>query len=775
MIEQIINGSKEQITQLLNGIITNMHFNGPVNPPDFEKLALIKLFHPNLFAEKEAEILYLAGLFYKVDEPQNLIEEVYSIFADAIKEETGKSFTPIQADAYKQIRDKRYFSFSAPTSAGKSHLFREIITEATGDIVIVLPSRALIAEYLSAVKELVDNTVLVLQFIENINTAHISRRVFVITPERGRELFKHKNEFNIELILFDEAQLSEENVRGIGFDAYVRRIAREFPDATKVFAHPFVKNPEAQLIKHDFTDDSAYATYDQNAVGKIYIAVDEKKYYYFSPYNDRARERVPVIRDHIEDILLRNGTILIYTSKSKLYGRQYLTQYRRYLRFCPKLTDHEALDYVERLREYIGASKSSKNKSSLLVALMEHGVVLHHGSMPLKMRLIIEQFIRKGYAKICFATSTLNQGINMPFDAVYIDNYRNMDVLTLKNLIGRAGRSTNSKNNFEFGFTLVNASNIASFSRRIDDTYELSEHSLLDSDVVTADEDNIDLIEAVQTNTFDDDTRLTNTQIERIRQSDMVAKAKLILDHFMVGNRILTGKEYYEMLSESQRTDIKNAFKALFVIHLRRNELTRAEQAVLSTAIPILLWHIQGKNFKEILALRHSYLTQRSERRQILSQIRRGEISRDAGNEMIDALKIRFSQAPSPLPNKQAHTRSDFGRDKPVTELDYDTLVFDTYDYLDKVISLSLADPLCAAFKVYYEKTNDARALAMINYIRHGTNDTTEIWLLRYGFAFEDIEWIKPLVQSIDERGITFVEGVDAEDEEHRQVVSRYR
>ena len=134
-------------------------------------------------------------------------------------------------------------------------MFRELITGASGDIVIVVPSRALIAEYLSVVKTLVDPSVLVLQFIENINIAKTSRRVYIITPERGKELFQYKDVFNIELVLFDEAQLSEEEIRGIGFDAYVRRIATEFPQATKVFAHPFVKNPEAQLSKHRISTD----------------------------------------------------------------------------------------------------------------------------------------------------------------------------------------------------------------------------------------------------------------------------------------------------------------------------------------------------------------------------------------------------------------------------------------------------------------------------------------------------------------------------------------
>ena len=39
----------------------------------------------------------------------------------------------------------------------------------------------------------------------------------------------------------------------------------------------------------------------------------------------------------------------------------------------------------------------------------------------------------------------------------------------------------------------------------------------------------------------------------------------------------------------------------------------------------------------------------------------------------------------------------------------------------------------------------------MCNYIRYGTDDPKEIMLLRYGFDFEDFDWIKNIVTSIDE------------------------
>jgi hypothetical protein len=106
--------------------------------------------------------------------------------------------------------------------------------------------------------------------------------------------------------------------------------------------------------------------------------------------------------------------------------------------------------------------------------------------------------------------------------------------------------------------------------------------------------------------------------------------------------------------------------------------------------------------------------------------------------------------------------------------MEYDRIVYDTYDYLDKVVSLSLADPICAAFQLYYEKTSDKRALNLVNYIRYGTNEEVEIWLLKYGFSFEEIEWLNYFIVKIDAFGILFKEDIRELPEDKLKVLERY-
>jgi hypothetical protein len=777
LINEIINSNPQSnnfLESILLNILSKIHKYGPICPKDLETLSYVKLFHADLFAKYEKKLLFLMGLFYKVETPSNFLETVYSIFADSIKDVTNNDFTPVQADAYVNIKEKHFFSFSAPTSAGKSFLFKKLIVDTTGDIVIVVPSRALIAEYLITVKALVGNDVLVLQFIENVNILKTRRRIFIVTPERGNQLFSQTNPFNIELFLFDEAQLSEEAVRGISFDAFVRRTNIEYPNATKVFSHPFVNNPEAQLKKHNYFINSASSLYKQNSVGKIFLVMKNQTMYYFSPYEEYPQTTTPLENDFLKDLLESNRTLLVYTSKSNLYKPDYLNKYGNYLKYCPVIEHPTALKYIEQIRDYIGAGKSGSKKESQIVRLMERGIVIHHGSMPLKMRLIIEQFVRDNYAKICFATSTLVQGINMPFDAVFIDNYRKMDPLTLKNLIGRAGRSTVEQNKFDYGYTIIKSKNLKSFCERINQNFNLEDTSKLDCEDNEVSEDNKDLVDAMKNNSFDGETRLTQQQIQRIQTSNFEETVAFLIDKLFIDDKIITGNHYYEKLSSSQRNQIKAAFKDLYTLHLRRKKLKLAEQSILSTSIPILLWHIQGKSFKEVLALRYSYLTRKKEQRIILKEYREHKISRREFSSKLNRLYIRYSQIPTQLPNISARKAVLFPNNLSVDQLNYDLLVFDTYDYIDKVITLSIADPICAAFMLYANNTKDNRATKMSNYIRYGTDDPTEIWLLRYGFSFEEISWIKEFIVTVDDQEIVFKKDLSALTEEQFEIIKRY-
>lgn len=136
--------------------------------------------------------------------------------------------------------------------------------------------------------------------------------------------------------------------------------------------------------------------------------------------------------------------------------------------------------------------------------------------------------------------------------------------------------------------------------------------------------------------------------------------------------------------------------------------------------------------------------------------------------------KAIYTQGAFSIPNKHRGKFPLFDSKTSVKECDYDMVVYDTYDYLDKVISLSLVDPICAALEVYYLKEQDLRARALQNYIKFATNSQMEIMLLRYGFDFEDHEWLKKCISNISEQKIEFNENIATLEPEQYKLIKRF-
>ncbi len=747
---------KEQVPALLDRILHKIHKEGAVSGVELEKLAYIKWIYPEEMSLQENTLLFLMGLFYKVTAPTDLYSVVYNSFKLEIQQSLDGLFTPMQASILYNIDQNQNISFSAPTSSGKSHLFRTLLSKSKNDVVFIVPSRALLYEYLITLKEVLKDTqgVYIQQFVENVNIARTTRRIFVLTPERALDILKFYKDFNVELFVFDEAQLSEEEVRGLTFDALVRKVDKKFPMAKKLFAHPFIENPEAQLMKHDIKGKGFL--YPQNVVGKIYLEYikKEKSFNYFSPFADKPHvkgNKRKYDSDFIADSIQGGKRVLVYMYKSDILKSSFLENFEEYINLCPVLKEMGALEIVDKIKDYIG----DFDNQSVMLMLLRRGIVIHHGSVPLMIRSLLEEFTIKGYAKICFSTSTLLQGVNMPFDVIWIYNYSfsGNKVLEMKNLIGRAGRSTKINARFDFGAVVV--SDVKRFSRELNEKVSISEQSVLDKDDSSFGDDVLEeFAESIKSDTFNEDHKLPETRIERLKSIEVEAAVSFLLTSLFEGDSIISAAKYKKM-KEKKRTDVKDAFQLIYKKSLGR-DLSKGEKKILSKSITILLWQIQGRKFKEILRLRSLYLVDSGEEAKLKKKLTNGEISKEEYSLGFNNLPFGYSPMALPLPQSGLENVASMFNGYRHTNFNYDLLVYDTYDYLDKVISHSLADIYTFVFKNYYDKFEDKRANSMFLFFKYGTDHYTDVMLLRYGFSFEEISWVRDLIEYIDEKEIIF-------------------
>lgn len=754
-IEKIKNGT--DIELFFDYVIENLYKSGPISTSLLEIITYLKIFQSERFKDFEDDILELMGVFYKNANSNSLSTQIFRIYQEYIRETFGRPYTPLQANIIKKIHENQIFSFSAPTSTGKSFTFRYLVKNAQKDVVIIVPSRALINEYYDRINSIItDKTVNVLTFVEKINIKHTKRNIFIITPERCREIFKQKQSFEIELVLFDEAQLSNENSpRGLYFDSIVRRMANAYPEAKFVFAHPFIENPEAQIEKNKFVIESQDATtYKQKNVGQIFVAHEDNDFCFFGiDKSIMGMTKVPVEFDPIKKSIENSGSVLVYTIKASIYSREVFRVFDKYIALCSKITDEAAIDLINEIKKFIGASNGENTEYiSKMIEMLKVGVVVHHGSMPLRARYLLERFTQLGHCKICFATSTLEQGINMPFEVVYVNTFEESEPLGIKNLIGRAGRST-SKGVFDYGYVVVKSSNMSSLRRVMNKSEIIDNVSNLDKD------DN-----------NEDYKEFTNAEVGRLNDVGINKIVEQILGILFSGGTLMPLEQIRDDVREQK--DLYDGFERLYEQYLGGRKLEDGEKYVLDTAIKIMLWQIHQKNFKIICNYRYAYATEKKQRRALENAIKNPD-NIDLYKRKLNSLPAHFFTGYSDLQNKSLKVYSLFGYAK-ASDIDYDRIVFDTYDFLDKLIGFKLSDIYYAVFYQYFLRNGSELSLKMAKYVKYGTDDEQEIWMLKYGFTFEDMEWLKPCVDKIDENEIVFNKMIENLSLLQNEIISRY-
>jgi ATP-dependent RNA helicase DOB1 len=756
LIKKIILG--EDLEEIFNYVKNNIFRNGPISTTDMEILCYLKLYQFQLFQQHENSILNYMSLFYKDTEADTLRDLIFIEYKDFLKENFHQTYTPVQADILRGINNNKCFSFSAPTSTGKSFVFMKKIQQTTSDVMVVVPSRALINEYYLTLSKLItDKTINILTFVDKINTDTVTKNIFIVTPERARELFKRKDEFKIELFLFDEAQLSNEtSKRGLYFDSIVRRSQKAYPEATFVFAHPFVKNPESQIKKNNFEENNSRSIqYLQKNVGQIFMLFNEGNFYHFGiEKNILGRQKELCNYDPIEKCILSGGSVLFYVSKSQIYSQRTLEKFSKYINLCEEIEGEEIEFYIQQLKEYSGGeTQLGQNGYSHLIALLKRGIVIHHGSLPLQIRILIEQFTKAGLSRICLATSTLEQGINMPFDIVFLDKLEASKALSVKNLIGRAGRST-LDDKFDFGYVITR--NMSSLRNIINSDQILDNVSLLEKDDISLGDDFDEFKEAIIEGTYSDEYNLTESALDKLTTDDTDSVIKAILDSvFDVNNIFISLKELRS--DENNRLEVYSHFINLYSIYLGR-VLADSEIYILNTAIKIMLWRVHGRTFKKICWYRYSYASRTKDRRN-------GEDNLDAN--FITGYNNNF-------PSKDIPVYSLFPQGTKAKNVSYDLIMYDTYDYIDKLIGFKLSDIFFAAFDKYYQKHEDIRAKRLAKFIKYGTDDERTIWMLRYGLSFEDIEILGEHIDHIGENRISFKDSIDQVSDSQKNSINRF-
>lgn len=348
--------------------------------------------------------------------------------------------------------NKKFFSYSGPTSMGKSFVVQTYVQEqvkngSTENYAILVPTKALINEVKSnligALQEVLkEQNYRVITAVGDFALKQGHHFIFVMTPERLHHMMIERENIRIDFLFIDEAhKISARGGRSTYYFKIMTQLRKMQQLPTIVLASPNIPNPEIYLkiipggeLGKMNRLASRFAPVCQF---KYYLDIPSRKGYFFNDYT-KERELCYTIPEgsKLSDIVKlvgKGGQSLVYCSSR----RSVLENAVRYAsNFEPKNDD--------RLTALAAEIKSEVHDDCYLADLIVRGVAYHVGYLPANIRLRIERSFENGDLRTIFCTSTLIEGVNLPADNLFITSYRNgpsnMDEVEFKNLIGRVGR-----------------------------------------------------------------------------------------------------------------------------------------------------------------------------------------------------------------------------------------------------------------------------------------------------------------------------------------------
>lgn len=427
--------------------------------------ALVKLYAGSVFSSAGNH----QGLQIINSEYQdiNVFEKIFEQFRNdylTIPAAPEMKFFSAQKEAYDHLTDP-CFSYSGPTSMGKSFIMRmfikdEILHGAKKNYALIVPTKALINEVRSKIiNDLEDNLKLcnyrVVTAASDIALEENHNFIFVLTPERLLYLLISNPLLEVDYLFVDEAhKLSGKNNRGPFYYKVVNMLLQKEKKPHFIFASPNIPNPQVYLRLMNEAIESS----DESKLATTYSPVVQIKFLMdlinnnISAYNERTNHCIQIASIKKSDVNL-NDMLLLFEGKN--------------LRLPPEKRSQTIVYYNGRAKAIAAARNFAESRGILdkndpeldslskdimqevhgdyyLASMIKKGVAYHIGYLPASIRTRIEDLFQKGNITIMFCTSTLLEGVNLPADNLFItDNKifrRKMNPVDFRNLIGRVGR-----------------------------------------------------------------------------------------------------------------------------------------------------------------------------------------------------------------------------------------------------------------------------------------------------------------------------------------------
>lgn len=464
---------------------------------------------------------------------------------------------------------KKCFSYSGPTSMGKSFVVQTYIKEQIKsgikqNFAILVPTKALINEVrsnlcaeLNVILEETNYRIVV--SAGDIALKHKHNYIFVMTPERMLHLLNTENDISIGFMFVDEAhKISEKGPRSAFYYKVLNKVVERETSASIIFASPNIPNPEIYLklipgvknmhvesISSKFAPVCQFKYLVNMTTGQIYSYNEHSKQLNEIHHSERSR--------NLADLVYTVGRAkqnIVYCS-SKVKAIDSAVQYAQHL---PNLDNFQLNALADDIANEV-------HSDCYLSQLIKKGVAYHVGYLPASIRHRIEQGFEEGVIRTIFCTSTLVEGVNLPADNLFITSYKNgnleMDPVEFRNLVGRVGRI--KYNLYGNVFLLIQPESTNNAQKKYLD--------LLNNDVPMQDISLTGQLKQQQRKEIIDylvrgDIQITDCNGRNLEQYSAMRKFALIVAHDIVLNKNTpTVEAFSDVLTSEDKERIKEQFE----------------------------------------------------------------------------------------------------------------------------------------------------------------------------------------------------------------------
>lgn len=412
-----------------------------------------------------SEVGNFIGLSYSIPDYKN-VELLGELRRIAIKNSLRipsspeTSFLIPQKEIYRHFKEK-CFSYSAPTSLGKSFVIRMFIKDMISNgeklnFAVIVPTRALINEVNSKLTSNLENLLDSMDY-RIVNSAgataieEVHNFIFVMTPERLLYLLILRPDLDIDYLFIDEAhKISTKDSRSTFYYQTIGILTSRRHCPHVIFASPNVPNPEIYLrLVHGIKPSEKAklaAIYSPVCQEKLLIDLHDGMTYFYNEHTKHIKKIAPLeINNDLNSILSfygRNKLNLVYCNSPN----KVVEFAQKYADCLPELNDPELNSLATQIQEEI-------HEKYYLAETIRKGVAYHMGNLPASIRLKVEDLFKGSMDKdgnrtvgkihTLFCTSTLLEGVNLPADNLFVTSYKNgnkMNKVELSNLMGRVGR-----------------------------------------------------------------------------------------------------------------------------------------------------------------------------------------------------------------------------------------------------------------------------------------------------------------------------------------------